>query len=151
MAHKSEMTELTVGCALYNGSRILLQQSKYREWAGLCLPGGHLEPEESIVEAVVREMREETGLTILDPKLCCVKQFQNGEGERYLVFLFAAHAYEGTLRDSTEGHNDWYERDQLQGLKLVDDLEDQLHAMESPEINEFLRIEEDDLWYSEYR
>ena len=145
------MTELTVGCALYDGGRILLQQSKYREWAGLCLPGGHLEPMESIVDAVVREMREETGLTILDPELCCVKQFRNGEGKRYIVFLFKAHAYEGTLRDSEEGHNAWYERDKLSNYKLVEDLEDQLKAMEDPQINEFLRLEKEGIWRSDYR
>ena len=142
---------MPASCTLHyqvQGMKFILADAECEAWYGKY---PLLRRYDDAFRSAVREMREETGLTILDPKLCCVKQFQNGEGERYLVFLFAAYAYEGTLRDSTEGHNDWYERDQLQGLKLVDDLEDQLHAMESPEINEFLRIEEDDLWYSEYR
>ena len=148
MSNRSERTELTVGIAVYDGSRILLQQSKYKEWAGLCLPGGHVESDESFVDAAVREVREETGLTILDPRLCCVKQFKNGEGERYIVFLFEAHTFAGTLRDSAEGHNAWYERSRLGDYTLVDDLLDQLKAMEDKASSEFLRIEEDGLWHS---
>src|SRR5699024_11910600 len=33
-------------------------------WSGAALPGGHIEPHESLVESVIREIKEETGLTI---------------------------------------------------------------------------------------
>ena len=46
-----------------------------------------MEKDESIVDAVIREMKEETGLTVLNPKLCGVKQFPVDNG-RYVVFLF---------------------------------------------------------------
>lgn len=51
-----------------------------KDWKGLTLPGGHIEKSESIIDAVIREMKEETGLDIQNPRLCGIKQFpiENG-------------------------------------------------------------------------
>ena len=86
---RTENVELTVLCLLRSGSKLLLQNRVKDDWKGLALPGGHIERDESIVDAVIREMQEETGLTILEPKLCGVKQFPIENG-RYIVFLFRA-------------------------------------------------------------
>ena len=75
MEHKTENVELTVLCLIQNGSRILLQNRIKDDWKGYTLPGGHVEPGESFVDAVVREMKEETGLDIISPKLVGIKQF----------------------------------------------------------------------------
>ena len=72
---RSEQVELTVLCLLRQGDRILLQNRVKEDWHGYALPGGHVEPGESVVDAVVREMREETGLTVRRPRLCGLKQF----------------------------------------------------------------------------
>ena len=61
---KPESVELTVSCALYQDDKILLQESHRKTWAGLCLPGGHVEEGESFVQAIIREMKEETGLQL---------------------------------------------------------------------------------------
>ena len=84
---KREMIELTVLCLIHQGDLLLLQNRLKEDWSGYTLPGGHVEPGESIVDAVVREMWEETGLKIKNPRLCGVKQFPI-EGGRYLVFFF---------------------------------------------------------------
>ena len=73
--NKTENTELTVLCLLEENDRILLQNRVKKDWQGYTLPGGHVEAGESFVDAVIREMKEETGLTILDPRLVGVKQF----------------------------------------------------------------------------
>ena len=72
---RTENVELTVLCLIEDGDKILLQNRVKKDWRGYALPGGHVEPGESFVDAVIREMKEETGLKILDPRLVGVKQF----------------------------------------------------------------------------
>jgi len=133
---RTERCELTVLCLIRDGSRILLQNRVKKDWRGYALPGGHIEPGESVVEAVIREMREETGLTVIRPRLCGVKQFPI-DGGRYLVFLFTADHFTGELRCSGEGAVEWVQRDRLSEYAAVPDLEELLSVMETEERTEF--------------
>lgn len=99
---KCEKAIVTVLCMVYEGNKILLQDRVKQDWRGLTFPGGHVEKEESFVQAVTREMYEETGLTIREPKLCGVKQFQTDEDERYIVLLFKTDKFDETLVSSNE-------------------------------------------------
>ena len=78
--NKTENAELTVLCLVEDGDRILLQNRVKKDWRGYTLPGGHVEPGESFVDAVIREILEETGYTVIRPRLAGVKQFpiENG-------------------------------------------------------------------------
>ena len=67
---RTESVELTVLRLIHKNGRYLLQDRIKNDWKGYTLPGGHIEPGESIVDAVIREMQEETGLTISHPHLC---------------------------------------------------------------------------------
>lgn len=142
---RTERVELTTLCMLYRGEEILLQNRVKTDWRGYCFPGGHVEPGESFVDAVVREMREETGLTVRHPKLCGVKQFPIENG-RYLVLLFETEEFEGTLRSSEEGQMIWIPRSDLAGYDTVDDLEELLDVMLKPELTEFQYTVEDGQW-----
>ncbi len=142
---KKELVELTVLCLVRRGDEILLQNRVKQDWCGYTLPGGHVEPGESIVDAVIRETEEETGLQISNPKLCGVKQFPS-DGGRYLVFLFAAEQFCGNLCASREGTVEWVRRDALAQLDTVDDLEELLQVMETESLTEFQYVIGNDGW-----
>lgn len=142
---RTEKVELTVLCLLNQDGHYLLQNRVKNDWQGFTLPGGHVEPNESIVDAVVREMKEETGLTVTDPKLCGVEQFPIEEG-RYIVFLFQATQYKGELVSSEEGQMYWIKTEELNHVNLVDDFEDLLDVMLDENLSEFQYVIEDGKW-----
>ena len=142
---KTECVELTNLCLVHRGDLLLLQNRIKRDWQGWAIPGGHVEPGESIVDSVIREMEEETGLTIRNPRLCGVKQFPI-EGGRYLVFLFETEEFEGELRSSAEGEVRWISRSELKTLRTVDDLGTMVDVMLSPGLTEFQYLVSGDDW-----
>ena len=142
---RTENVELTVLCLIEDGDKILLQNREKKDWRGYALPGGHVEPGESFVDAVIREMKEETGLSILNPRLVGVKQFPIENG-RYVVLLFKAAQWSGELRSSEEGQMEWIKYSDLSTAKTVDDLEDLLKVMNTSELTEFQYLVSEDEW-----
>ena len=142
---RTESVELTVLCLIHKNGRYLFQDRIKNDWKGYTLPGGHIEPGESIVDAVIREMQEETGLTISHPHLCGVKQFPLEEG-RYIVFLFETEEFEGDLRSSEEGTMHWIDERELSKVNLVEDFEDLIEVMLDDELMEFQYVIEDGEW-----
>ena len=120
---------------------------RYKKWSGYAFPGGHIEEGESLVESVIREVYEETGLTITAPKLVAVKDWEPDEGGRYIVFCYKATEYTGQLRSSEEGEVSWVEKDQLEKLDLSYDMLPLLEVLEDPDLSEFYyRKRTDDDW-----
>lgn len=142
---RTEKTELTALCLLVDGDRILLQDRIKPDWRGYTLPGGHIEQGESFVDGIIREMKEETGLTVIEPRLVGIKQFPI-EGGRYIVLLFRSEKYTGELASSDEGKMEWVRRDSISQKNTVKDLEELLRVMESPELTEFQYVDDGGSW-----
>lgn len=142
---RTENVELTVLCLIQDGDWILLQNRVKRDWQGYTLPGGHVEPGESFVDAVKREMKEETGLDILNPRLAGIKQFPIADG-RYIVLLFKTDQFAGEVVSSEEGQMEWIDRHKLSEINAVDDLEELLKVIENPDLTEFQYIVDGDNW-----
>ena len=132
-----------------NGKVVLQYRSpeRYKKWSGYAFPGGHIEEGESLAESVIREVYEETGLTIADPKLVAVKDWEPEEGGRYIVFCYKATEFTGQLRSSEEGEVSWVKKDQLEKLDLSYDMLPLLEVMEDPDLSEYYyRKRTDDDW-----
>ena len=109
-------------CLVYLKSRgkvLLIRKAKGRshegEWIGL---GGKLEHGEDPVSSAVREFREESGLTLADPKLrgtlIWIDEVQCG-----IIHIVTATRWSGTLSQSEEGELGWHS---IQNLSTLDGL-----------------------------
>ena len=138
---RATSTILTNLCLIEDTStnKVVLQyrSPEKTHWSGYAFPGGHIEEGESLVESVIREVYEETGLTIADPKLVAVKDWEPDEGGRYIVFCYKATEFTGQLRSSDEGEVSWVEKDQLEKLDLSYDMLPLLEVMEDPDLSEY--------------
>lgn len=149
---RATSTILTNLCLIEDTStnKVVLQYrspERYKKWSGYAFPGGHIEEGESIAESVIREVYEETGLTITAPKLVAVKDWEPDEGGRYIVFCYKATRFSGQLRSSEEGEVSWVEKDQLEKLDLSYDMLPLLEVMDDPDLSEFYyRKRTDDDW-----
>ena len=133
-------------CMIRDGEKVLVLDRKNPDWPGITFPGGHVEKEESFVDAMIREVFEETGLTITAPQLCGTKQFQTKEGARYVVFFYKASQFSGELKSSSEGEVFWIDRKDLANYPLATDMLAMVEVMESPQLSEFYYYKEDGNW-----
>lgn len=122
-ARRAVPAEFTNLCLLTDGDRVLIQERTDPGWPGVVFPGGHAEQDESFTDGMIREFREETGLTLLDPMLCGVQDWQYGPEGRYVVLLYRATRYTGTLRNSEEGRVRWVAKRELRSLSFAEGFE----------------------------
>lgn len=137
---RSEEVILTNMCLIENERGEVVMQIRNPEryaWDGAAFPGGHIEKGESLHEAVVREVYEETGLAIKNPKLVGIKHFHTrGEGIRYLVFLYKATEFEGELQSSEEGDVKWIAKSDFDKIDLADSMDDIIQFFEAEKASE---------------
>lgn len=135
-----EEVELTNMCMICDGKGNVLVQNKVNHpaWHGWNFPGGHVEKGEYVTPSVIREMQEETGLTIEAPRLCGIKEFHKlKDGKRYIVFLYIADKFTGELKASSEGEIFWYPLSQLsRSSELIDGFREMLSVFTKDEISE---------------
>lgn len=86
------------------------------KWNGL---GGKMDPGESPEECVVREIREESGLRLVEPRLRGVLTFPAFKpGEDWLVFVYTASRFEGEVGACAEGDLEWIADEKIEDLPL---------------------------------
>jgi 8-oxo-dGTP diphosphatase len=85
------------------------------KWNGL---DGKFEAGETPEECVTREVLEESGLSIQNPKYCGLLVFTNFNGNDWYVLVFTATKFTGELIDSLQGKLEWISDDKLLDLNL---------------------------------
>jgi len=133
---RAQLTILTNICMIEDleKQRVVMQyrSPESNRWSGYAFPGGHVEDGEAFAESVIREIYEETGLTIQNP---------------YIVFCYKATEFTGTLQSSEEGEVSWVEKDQIPNLDLAYDMLPLMEMMEAPDKSEFFyRHRTEDGW-----
>lgn len=82
--------DVTVATLVVRDGRLLCVEERANSHLVINQPAGHLEPDESLVEAAVRETREETGWNVRVTHLVGAYQWKAETGRHYLRFAFAA-------------------------------------------------------------
>ena len=120
---------LAVSAAIFRDGRVLIVRRGRPPARGLyTLPGGGVEAGETLADAVIREVREETGLAIAPLALVgfreAIARDAAGRVERHFVILpFAARFIGGEIALNEElAEADWREPAELAGLKTTDGL-----------------------------
>ena len=96
----------TLGYLIHEGSYLMLHRTKkandpnHAKWIGV---GGHVENGETPDECFIREVSEETGLTLHSLRLRGIVTFISDEWEDELMFVYTSDDFSGTLIECNEG------------------------------------------------
>lgn len=83
------------------------------KWIGV---GGKFEKGETPEECLIREVKEETGLTLTSYRLRAIVTFISDEWETEYMYLFTADEFVGQIIDCNEGELKWIEKNQVLDL-----------------------------------
>ena len=132
-------TELCNMCMITDAEgRVLVQErlpKPSNPWSGLTFPGGHVEPGETVVASVIREVQEETGLTVSNLQNCGYIQWYNPvKQSQYFVFLLKTSSFSGELTGSVEGNVKWMSLDEMLAGKLAPNMTKYLAVFQNENI-----------------
>ena len=111
--------DVTVATVVVRDGRLLCVEERANGQLVINQPAGHLEPDESLIEAAVRETREETGWNVRVTHIVGAYQWKAKTGRHYLRFAFAAEPLDeipGATLDEGIVRALWLAPDELQAL-----------------------------------
>lgn len=85
------------------------------KWIGI---GGKIEEGETPFDCIIREAKEETGLTLNKVNFRGIVYFRNTFYPDEDMYLFTSDDFSGTIKDCNEGDLEWIDKDDLYNLTL---------------------------------
>lgn len=144
---RKEIVTFTNMCMITDGNgNVLVQNRIDPSWPGIAFPGGHVEIGESFVDAVTREVFEETGLTVSNLTLCGIKNWAGEDGTRYFVTCYKTSTFSGEIKSSDEGEVFWTPLCRLRELNLCDNMQNMLNLFLDDSISEHYFYQENGEW-----
>lgn len=143
---RAETVILTNMCMIYDGDKVLVQDKCDDSWGGVTFPGGHVENGESFTDAVIREVYEETGLTISCPQLCGIKNWLKDDGSRYMVIFYKTDKFSGEIKSSEEGEVFWTTVDEMKQMNLAYGMDMMLELFLNDNLSEMCYEKDGDNW-----
>ena len=117
-----EKSNLTTLCYVEQDGKYLMLHRVKKErdvnkdkWIGI---GGHFEPGESPEECLLREVKEETGLTLTGYSFRGIITFSAAGWPVEYMCLYTADSFEGTLTECNEGTLEWVDKEQVLSLNI---------------------------------
>lgn len=104
-------------------------------YTGTTFPGGHVEQNEIFQKSIIREVWEETGLTIESPKLCGLYHWHE-DGVHSVIMLYKAEKFIGELKSSEEGQVYWIPLEELKTRELATGMKYVLQILGADQVNE---------------
>lgn len=110
-------TNLRVAAIILHEGKLLTTKMKKKDFSYYVLPGGGVGMEETIYEAIKREVKEETNLDVLKLRLVYIKELKNEEMGRGVEFYFYVEEYSGNLK---KGFDPEEKESTLEDVELLD-------------------------------
>ena len=130
-------------CMICDGDRVLALDKTGDAYNGTTFPGGHVEPGETFADAVIREIREETVLTIKNPVLKGIYHWYR-DGAHDIGLLYRTSSFGGKLSSSSEGRVYWITREEYEKKELAVGMGRVLQVMDNDDITEcFMDVKDD--------
>ena len=137
--HRIEKVIFMNMCMVYDGAGNVLALDKVgKSYSGTTFPGGHVEANETFTESVIREVYEETGLTIRNPKLTGIYHWMTGD-VRNIGYMYKTNEYSGELKESSEGKVYWISGEEFLKKPLAVGMKQVWQMMHDDSVNECLQ------------
>ena len=144
---RTENTIFTNMCMIYDDAgNVLVQDRLNSNWPGITFPGGHVEKWESFTESVIREVYEETGLTVSELQMCGIKDWVRDDGTRYVVFLYKTNKITGELMSSEEDEVFWVPLNDMPNMNLSNSMKTMLRLFCENNLTEQFFYKENGEW-----
>ncbi|MCF6136581.1 8-oxo-dGTP diphosphatase [Pseudalkalibacillus berkeleyi] len=107
-------------CMIQDGDKILLMDRQKDDFKGFIPPGGSVEFPESFMQCAIREVKEETGLTVRNLEFKGLNEYVNPTtNDRYMIFNYLTQDFEGELLENPpEGKLYWVPINEAQQLPM---------------------------------